>query len=129
MRATKTLISLLSILGVIFLFGFAIGTITTTPDSAFVFIDEEAKLYYAPPCIMEYGFNDENMILFFAFDHELNFKRFSEIKGKGYNPDYECRNIGGFVNEGRSLSGGLLEISGLLPKSISRWNDNGTWNY
>jgi hypothetical protein len=44
-------------------------------------------------------------------------------------PDPECRDDSGFVQEGRSLSGQLLEAAGLLTAQKSRWNADGSWNW
>jgi hypothetical protein len=44
-------------------------------------------------------------------------------------PDPNCRDGGGFMMEGRSLTGSILEQVGILPKQYSRWNADGSWNW
>jgi hypothetical protein len=45
------------------------------------------------------------------------------------NPDPDCRDQGGFLQDDRSMSGMFLEWIGLLSSIKSRWNPDGTWNW
>ena len=40
-----------------------------------------------------------------------------------------ARTKAGFSQDGRSLSGKLMERLGMLPPLPSRWNPDGTWNW
>lgn len=104
-----------AVLGVLFLLGFSVGSTMTMPKKAIVYLDMAHALYLAPPCVTdpsgyEVGTADEA--------YSLSFKA-----------DNGCRNRGGFVQEGRSLSGELLQKFGLLKPLPHRWNSDGTWNW
>ena len=45
------------------------------------------------------------------------------------NPDPDCRDQGGFLQDDRPMSGMLLEWFGLLSPLKSRWSPDGTWNW
>ena len=108
--------------------GFGLETVSTCPDNTLIFVNEQTKEYFAPPCLMESGFDNIDKINQFASDHNLTVYRDREITGKGLGPNPECRGSKGLIEDGRSLSGGLLEKIGLLSKFKSRWNADGTWN-
>lgn len=108
--------------------GFGIGTTSGCPDHTLLLVNRDTKEYYAPPCIMTEGYDNVDKIRMFAMLTNLTVLTDKELKGKGLKLNADCRDEGGFVEEGRSLSGGLLEKIGLLPKFKSRWNDDGTWN-
>ncbi|MBN8577401.1 MAG: hypothetical protein J0L66_10695 [Cytophagales bacterium] len=108
--------------------GFGIGTTSFCPDNTLLLVNEDKKEYYAPPCIMTEGFDDADKIKMFAMLTNLKVLTDKELKGKALKPNTDCRDKEGFIEDGRSLSGGLLEKIGLLPKFQSRWNDDGTWN-
>lgn len=52
-----------------------------------------------------------------------------EVHALKYTPDANSRDNGDFIQEGRSMSGILLEKVGLLPPLKNRWNKYGTWNW
>lgn len=108
--------------------GFGIDTVPTCPDNAMLFVNLQTKEYFAPPCLMEDGFDNIYKINQFASDNNLRVYYHKEISGKELSPNPDCRDGSGFTDEGRSLSGYLLESIGLLPKLKSRWNSDGTWN-
>jgi len=91
-------------------------------------VDEQRKEYFAPPCLMKDGFDNVDKINQFAIDHQLKVYRNKEISRKGLKSNHDCRDINGFTEEGRSMSGRLLEKIGIFSKFKSRWNDDGTWN-
>lgn len=113
---------------VLFWIGFGLETVSTCPDNTLLFVDEQTKEYFAPPCIMLDGFDNVDRIKQFAIEHNLKVYRDKDLTGKGLSPNPECRDRKGLTEDGRSLSGGFLEKIGLLPKFKSRWNADGTWN-
>ena len=113
---------------IILIGGFAIGTGKAAPDHVIVFGDLNTNFYYGPPCVMDSGFDDSTKLIFFAFSNSLDYGSIGELEKKGFKPHLGCRHSGGFYQNGRSLSGILLENCGLLPKFKSRWNADGTWN-
>lgn len=99
----------------IFLLGQMFSASYTMPDNAIVFLNDQARTYIAPPCVTEH----ENLRVATAAEaHKLK-----------YNPDRECRDEGGFIQEGRTGVFLLLEAIGLLEPLPSRWNADGTWNW
>lgn len=104
-----------AIVGVFFFLGLSLGSTMTMPKHAIVYLDMAHASYLAPSCVTdpsgyELGTADEA--------YSLSFK-----------PDDGCRNKGGFVQEGRSLSGKLLQNLGILKPLPHRWNPDGTWNW
>ena len=117
------------ILGVpffIFLIGFGCDTLSTIPNYAYVFVDE--GVYFAPPCLMAQNFNTVEDLYVYAGWKNIELKRYEEVK-KVYKSNQACIDLNSFVEEGRSLSGHLLETVGILPPLQSRWNTDGSWNY
>lgn len=103
------------ILVVILLVGLSIGSSRTMPENAIVLVDDEARTYFAPPCVAKQG--------------NLRVVTAAEVHDLGYSPDRDCVNEGGFMQDGRSLTGKLLEAIGLFKPLPSRWNADGTWNW
>jgi len=100
-------------LGVLLYLGFGLDTVAVMPGNAFVYLDDTAKLYFAP------GFEPREGV---------RLARASEAHELGYLPDKKSRDAGAFMEEGPSLSGFLLRRIGILKPRRSRWNDDGTWN-
>ncbi|MGB0835407.1 MAG: hypothetical protein ACPGR2_12875 [Psychrobium sp.] len=105
--------------GFIFLFiaGFGLGTTISAPDYALVYIDERTETYLSPACIPS-----EQLKL-------LPEMTKGDIKDLTLAPNEACVDSGGFVQDGRSISGKILETLKIIPPLKSRWNDNGTWNW
>lgn len=97
--------------------GFGIGSSKVAPDNAVVFINASQNTYIAPPCIAR-----ERWALYPRITIEQAYR----LK---LNPEPKCRDDGGFVQEGRSLTGSMFEKVGLLSPLKSRWNLDGTWNW
>ena len=97
--------------------GFGIGSTIVAPGHAFVFADAEQGMYIAPPCLSR-----ENWSLY----QQVTIGQARKLK---LIPEPKCRDEGGFTQEGRSLSGNILEQLGLLSRLQSRWNPDGTWNW
>jgi hypothetical protein len=109
--------------------GFGIGSSRTVPEHALVFARPAQNVYVAPHCISTQEIRD------LAKDPLMGERIISLTMtiGEAHKlkllPDPKCRDEGGFVQEGRSLSGMLLERIGLLSPLESRWNPDGSWNW
>lgn len=119
----------LGILGIVFFIGIMLmGSSTgyTMPNNAELMLDVQAKEYISPPCLADMDKGDvEDKIL----KREYVVSTSREAKDMDYSPNKDCRDQGGFTQDGRSLPFALLEKVGLFPKLKSRWNANGTWNW
>jgi hypothetical protein len=78
-------------------------------------VDDSARIYIAPPCIKT------------PIGYRL--VTAGAAREMGYKPDRECRDEGAFIQDGRSLTGMLLQKIGMLKPIPSRWNEDGSWNY
>lgn len=101
--------------GAILLLGFGIGSTIVMPKNAIVYLDMTESTYLSPPCV--------------ADSRRYEISTAAEAYSLSFRPDAKCRNAGGFVQDGRSLSGEALERIGLLPPLKRRWNADGTWNW
>lgn len=121
--------SIYKIIGIplfIFLIGFGCDTLRTMPNQALVFVDKGE--YFAPPYFMAQNFYTSEDLYVYAGWKNIEIKRYEEVK-KVYMPNKDCADSEFFIEEGRSLSGLLLEKLGVLPPFKSRWNNDGSWNY
>ena len=117
LRRSQLLIGLKVVGGLLFflfLVGLGIPSYSVMPDHALVFLDDQARTYIAPPC--------------YYAEKMLRVATAAEARS-GYEPDPVCRDEDGFVEEGRSLTGLLLEAIGVLDPLPNRWNQDGTWNW
>lgn len=105
------------IIGILLFFGAGIGTSRTIPDNAIVYANDYTKTYVGEPSITN---KDKK---------NLRKVTINEMHKSNYNPEDKSVENGDFTEDGRSLTGTLLEHIGLLHPLKSRWNQNGTWNY
>jgi hypothetical protein len=108
-------IGMLLFVGVLAVAGFGIASTRPMPDHAQVLLDDSKKTYSSPPCV--------------ADARGLRWTTAGEAHRLKYRPDNDCCNAGGFVSDGRSLTGLLLQKLGVLPPLRSRWNADGSWNW
>lgn len=102
--------------------GFGIVSSRHVPDSALVYVSPN-HVFYAPPCIsLSASHSVEAM-------SSLVLTTIQSARAIGATPDRDCVNTGAFYQDGRSLSGLLLEYVGLFPPLKSRWNEDGSWNW
>lgn len=100
-----------------FYLGLGLETGKSAPKHSLVFVDTANAIYIAPPCVSpEKAGSYEQVTIQVARERKLE-------------PDDNCRNAGGFVQEGRSVSGRLIERLGLIKPLKSRWNEDGSWNW
>lgn len=111
----KALTVICIFLGLLYL-GFGLRTIRTIPKNAIVYVDDSKKVYYGLPSLPQ----DKA---------SLRRTTIGEAYNRKYKPDEISRNNGDFMQEGRSVSGSLLEKVGIFPKLESRWNTDGSWKY
>lgn len=107
--------SLLIFLIVLIGIGYYIEIIPNMPEHALLYIDDNTHTYFAPPCV-----NDLKKYRSCTAAVAYRLK---------YKPDPKCRDKGGFIQEGRSLIGYILERIGVINPLPSRWNSDGTWNW
>jgi hypothetical protein len=96
--------------------GFFIVPTRELPDHALVLLDEENHTYLSPACAAREK-------------KEYRTVKAAEARRLQYKPDKKCRDQGGFTQDGRSVSGNLLEKLGMMSPLPSRWNPDGTWNW
>jgi hypothetical protein len=96
--------------------GFAITSIQLAPSYAVVFIDDASKTYIALPCIDEWQRRDAKSV------DIVRRGTMGDAITLGYKKDVGCREAGGFQEDGRSLSGFLLERIGILSP-LEHWWD------
>jgi len=101
---------LIGIFLLVFVGGFFISTVGLVPDNAIVYVNVNTNEFYSPLSL------DQNKVT------ELNLKRssFRNAKTYGYKMNEDDKQNGYFQQEGRSLTGTLLETIGLLPK-LGNW--------
>lgn len=104
----------------LFFLGFAIEAVETPPPNAQVWVDDGAREFISPLYL------NSHPQLAQRFTRRLTY---GEMRLERYSPERQCNNEACWSQEGRSISGGLLERLGLLPKLRSRWNAKGTWNW
>jgi hypothetical protein len=119
---------ILTLLVIMIGIGFTIEYSSVCPGYSLILVNEEISEYYAPPCIMNYGYDKIEDIYLFARENNLHVYTMKELKGKKIRPNPACRDRGGFSEDGRSILGAYLEDLGLLPELKKKWNTNGTWN-
>ncbi len=99
-----------------FMAGFYIVPTRSMPDNALVLLDDQSKTYFSPRCAKKE-------------EKPLRSATAAEARQLKYEPDQSCQGAAGFRQDGRSMSGNLLERLGMLPPLPSRWNRDGTWNW
>lgn len=104
----------------LFLLGFAIGSVETPPANAEVWVDDAAREFITPPFLQSHS------ELVRRFNRRMTY---GEARANHYASDRQCNNQMCWSQDGRSLSGGILEGAGLLPKLPSRWNADGSWSW
>jgi hypothetical protein len=96
--------------------GFGVGSIDLAPPYAVVFIDDSSKTYIALPCIDEWQHRATTVV---------DVVRRGTVRDAiqlGYRKDDRCREAGGFQEDGRSLSGLILERVGILSPLEPWWD-------
>lgn len=94
--------------------GFGIRTSVPAPIDAPVYIDDLARIYFAPPCIGGWMAQLES-----TASYRLG--TIYEARALNYRSDDECRESGAFAPEGNSLSGMLLVRLGLIKEEKFWW--------
>ena len=104
---------------VLFIGGFVIGSVGSVPKNATVYVDEKTNEFYSPLSLSQGKVT------------ELSLKSSTLVNAElyGYKMNEGDKQNGYFQQEGRSLSGMLLEKIGVLPKLRDRVDSNGDWLY
>ena len=122
-------------MGTLFLLFLGLGcpVISMAPDNAWIYVDLEEGIYYAPPCVDESVIHDHISEQVHAPNPKWTMMTIAEAHTYEYEPDEECVNTGAFVAESNLTASvlaklGVLEPLGLLPGN-SRWTSDGNWNW
>jgi hypothetical protein len=105
-----------ALFGILMAAGLSIGSTVPMPDYAVVFLDDSSKAYIALPCIEEWRTRPSRTVSLARRGTA------GEARALKYQPDDRCRESSGFVGEGRSLTGMMLEKLGLLSP-VRHWWD------
>jgi hypothetical protein len=118
-KIKKNITAAAKMAGILFVLGFGFHTSKYAPDHALVYVTPETNFFY--PAIPEYAE--------FMKQNEYDYKAITLKEAHKYNKiiDRDAKERGYFFQEGRSVSGLLLEYIGLLPKQKSRWDEDGNW--
>jgi hypothetical protein len=106
----------LGIAAAIALIGFGIGSTDMMPYYAVVFLDDTNKTFIALPCIDEWRSRPTTTV------DVVRRGTAGEAYKLGYKVDDECREAGGYVEDGRSLTGLVLAWLGVLPPLAHWWD-------
>jgi hypothetical protein len=106
----------LATIATLFCIGFSIGSNSSMPDYARVYIDDDAKTYLALPCLAEWQSRKSDTIAL------LRLGTAAESRKLNYQPDKNCRDTGAFFGEDSSLSKNFLIRLGIL-QPIREWWD------
>ena len=101
---------------VLLILGQSITSLEIIPSYALVFIDDSSKTYIALPCIDEWQHRSTQVV------DIVRRGTVGDAVKLGYKPDEGCRQAGGFREDGRSLSGRILERIGILSP-LEHWWD------
>jgi hypothetical protein len=96
--------------------GLGIGSIDSMPNYAIVFLDDTNKTFIALPCIDDWRTRPT---------HQVDIVRrgtAGEAHNLGYKVDEECREAGGYSEDGRSLIGLVLVRLGILSPLTHWWD-------
>ena len=121
----------------LFFMGLGVGSSSTVPSHAIVAVSPLTGHFYSPFCL---PVAEEHLPRLIRVTSQAEFNAVlgswglhtttvEGATGSEYTPDPACRDAGHFVQDGRSLSGNLLEAAGILGSKPSRWNEDGTWNW
>ena len=114
-RVANILTGIAGLLVLLALGGFSISSLRKLPEHAQIYVDDTRRVYLAPPCVTE-GSRFRLITVREAYDLK-------------YQPEDRCREEGGFISRGRSLTGTFLQKIGVLRPLPERWNADGTWNW
>jgi hypothetical protein len=106
----------LGIAALIALAGLGIGSIDSMPPYAVVVLDDTTKTYIALPCIEEWRSRPSQAI------DIVRRGTAGDAHSLGYDIDLPCRDAGGYIEDGRSLTGIILVKLGLL-EPLTHWWD------
>jgi hypothetical protein len=106
----------LGIAAAIALIGFGIGSTDMMPYYAVVFLDDTNKTFIALPCIDEWRSRPTTTV------DVVRRGTAGEAYKLGYKMDDECREAGGYREDGRSLTGLMLVRFGVLSPLVHWWD-------
>jgi hypothetical protein len=117
---SRILSTLVAIVLFLFAMGFAIGTVLVPPSNAEVWANDDRKEFITPP------FRRNNRSLAPLFSRATTY---GEVMALKYTPEATCNREPCWAQDGRTLSGKLLQAVGVLGPVRTRWNPDGSWNW
>jgi hypothetical protein len=106
----------LTAMAVVAMIGLAIGSSDTMPPYAVVFLDDINKTFIALPCIDDWRSRPSQTL------DLVRRGTAGEARKLGYKPDAKCRESGGYIEDGRSLTGLALVWLGILRPLVHWWD-------
>ena len=95
-------------------------TVETPRPNAVVFASDGDMLFVTPPYLQLHP------ELVSIYNRPTTY---GDARAAGYKAEPGCNEAQCWSQDGRSLTGRLLERLGLLPQLRSRWNSDGSWNW
>lgn len=112
----------IGVLVVLGLVGSLIKINTPMPPIATVYVDDQTKIYYAPPYILGKKYPSNLDV------SRLHGITAAQAKEANYKADKTCDDMNYFV-ERTTLSQTIQLKLGLIEAKPSRWNADGSWNW
>ena len=106
----------LGIAALLALIGLGIGSSDPMPSYAVVFLDDTTKTYIALPCVEEWRSRPTQQV------DIIRRSTAGEARQRRYKVDEKCRDAGGYVEDGHSLTGLILVWLGVLPPLTHWWD-------
>lgn len=112
----KIISSAIGLICFIAFLGFGVGSTVIVPPYALAFLDDSRKVYITLPCVDEWRTRPTQTI------DILRRSTVGEAYKFSYMIDEKCRDAGGYVADGRSLTGLMLERVGILSPLTYWWD-------
>ena len=112
----KFVAAVLGVASLVALIGLSIGSIDPMPPYAVVFLDDANKTFIALPCVEEWYSRPTHTVAV------VRRGTAGEARKLGYRADEDCPEIGGYSENGRSLTGLALVWLGVLPPLTHWWH-------
>lgn len=109
---------ILGIVSVILVAGFGFEMGSNMPDNVILLLDPKKRSYYSPVYVRDNMIEASSLVTI----------RNGDLKGKGYEPDPNCRDQGCFSSEDFSPIF-VYKVKEMLGLNKSRWNPDGTWKW
>lgn len=113
--AKSVTVSAATAIGVLAFLGMFLGMSSSMPRNALLLVDDSTHTYLAP---IEECARPGRVL-----------RSTNQGVPAGYRADADCRELGAFTDERGPLTIYLARKAKLWPSRLSRWNDDGSWNF